>query len=181
MTFGSSVWMSKKTPVWFSCPWSCFAFGKIKGVGDNLVFLLITCLTYAKLAVTLKWVSCWLALQHPPKEQIVVKMAPAGKIVVLKQQWHTYAEAVVLQSRKKKVLVEVALPDGHLYSSSCSSWRNRVGGIFQVLWHFRLVSSSGEMCCSFLFAHSQFPLSKCFCVFFSHRTEKSSCNDQTSP
>ena len=82
------------------------------------MFLLVICLTYVKFAVNAK-VS--FLLQHPPKERIVVKLAPAGKIVVLKQQWHTHAEAVVLQSREKKVLVEVALPDGYLYSSSCSS------------------------------------------------------------
>ena len=39
-----------------------------------------------------------------------MKLALAGKIVVLKQWYRAHAEAVVL--REKEVLVQVVLPDG---------------------------------------------------------------------
>ena len=129
--------MSKKTPVWRSCPGSCLAFGKIKGVVvDHLVFLLIMSDLCGIGSNT--EVSVLLASAAAPTER--TDCGEAGS------SWQdSGTEAAVSYScrgrcapnqRKKEVLVEVALPDGHLYSSSCSGWHNRVGRIFQAPWYF---------------------------------------------
>ena len=119
----SGVLVLKQTLVQLSGPRSRLALRKKKDV-DKLVFLFIMsdlCEvgSDAELSVLLASVAA------PAEGRIAVaKLAPAGRIVALKQQYHAYAVVVLPKQRKGGTGRGcLCLTAGKSCSSSCSCWR----------------------------------------------------------